>query len=89
MGGGGKYHCTVGLLFDCFGISCITDKICFYLQNRLIQTKQEVSGTVILPPLVREREITIYVFFLFISQKQQKYTNLFLIYVCHLLNDKI
>jgi hypothetical protein len=30
-----------------------TDNFCFYLQNRLIQTsKQEVNGTVILPPLV-------------------------------------
>ncbi len=27
-----------------------TDNFCFYLQNRLIQTKQEVNGTVILPP---------------------------------------
>ncbi len=35
----GKYHCTVDLLFDWFGISCvITDNFCFYLQNRLIQT---------------------------------------------------
>jgi len=35
----GKFHCTVDLLFDCFGISCmITDNFCFYLQNRLIQT---------------------------------------------------
>jgi hypothetical protein len=38
---GGKYHCTVDLLFDWFGISCITsDNFCFYLQNRLIQTGQ-------------------------------------------------
>jgi hypothetical protein len=37
----GKYHCTVDLLFGWFGISCITtDKFCFYLQNRLIQTSQ-------------------------------------------------
>jgi len=35
----GKYHCTIDLLFDTFGISCmITDNFCFYLQNRLIQT---------------------------------------------------
>jgi hypothetical protein len=35
------YHCTVDLLFDCFGISCMTtDNFCFYLQNRLIQTSQ-------------------------------------------------
>jgi hypothetical protein len=37
----GKYHCTVDLLFDWFGISCMTtDNYCFYLQNRLIQTSQ-------------------------------------------------
>ena len=37
----GKYHCTVDLLFDWFGISCLTtDNFCFYLQNRLIQTSQ-------------------------------------------------
>jgi hypothetical protein len=29
-----------------------TDNFCFYLQKRLIQPKQEVNGTVILPPLV-------------------------------------
>jgi hypothetical protein len=37
----GKYHCTVNLLFDWFGISCMTtDNYCFYLQNRLIQSSQ-------------------------------------------------
>ncbi len=36
-----KYHCTVDLLFDWFGICCMTtDNFCFYLQNRLIQTSQ-------------------------------------------------
>jgi hypothetical protein len=31
----------VDLLFDWFGICCMTtDKFCFYLQNRLIQTGQ-------------------------------------------------
>jgi hypothetical protein len=50
----GKYHCTIDLLFDWFGISCMTpDNLCFYLQSMLIQTvKQEVNGTVILPFLV-------------------------------------
>ncbi len=38
---GGKYHCTVNLLFDWFEISCMTtDNFCFRLQNRLIQTSQ-------------------------------------------------
>jgi hypothetical protein len=33
----GKYHCTIDLLFDWFGISCMTtDNFCFYLQNRLV-----------------------------------------------------
>ncbi len=37
----GKYHCIVDLLFDWFGISCMTtDNFCFHLQNRLIQTSQ-------------------------------------------------
>ncbi len=45
----------IDLMFDWFGISCMTtDNFCFYLQNRLIQTsqKQEVNDTVMLPPLV-------------------------------------
>ncbi len=37
----GKNHCIVDLLFDWFGISCMTTaNCCFYLQNRLIQTSQ-------------------------------------------------
>jgi hypothetical protein len=37
----GKYHCTIDLLIDWFGIGCVTtDNFCFYLQNRLIQTSQ-------------------------------------------------
>ncbi len=37
----GKYHCTVDLLFDGFGIGClITGNFCFYLRNRLMQTSQ-------------------------------------------------
>jgi hypothetical protein len=37
----GKYHCTIDLLFDWFGISCmINDNFCFYLQNRLIKNSQ-------------------------------------------------
>ncbi len=36
-----KYHCTIDLLFDWFGISCMTtDNFCFYLQNKLVQTSQ-------------------------------------------------
>ncbi len=38
---GEKYHSTIDLQFDWFGISCMTtDNFCFYLQNRLIQTSQ-------------------------------------------------
>ncbi len=38
---GGKYHCTIDLRFDWFGILCMTtDNFCFYLQNRLIQISQ-------------------------------------------------
>ncbi len=37
----GGSNTTVDLLFDWFGISCMTtDNFCFYLQNRLIQTSQ-------------------------------------------------
>ncbi len=37
----GKYHCTIDLLSDWFGISCMmTGNFCFYLQDRLIQTSQ-------------------------------------------------
>ncbi len=37
----GKYHCTIDLLFDWFGMNyMITDNFWFYLQNRLFQTSQ-------------------------------------------------
>ncbi len=37
----GKYHCTIDLLFDWFGISSMTtDNFCSYLQNRLIKTSK-------------------------------------------------
>ncbi len=37
----GEYHCNIDLLFNWFGISCMTtENFCFYLQNRLIQTSQ-------------------------------------------------
>ncbi len=36
-----KGDCTIDLLFDWFGISCMTtDNFCFYFQNRLIQISQ-------------------------------------------------
>ncbi len=45
-----KGEVSLYLLFDWFGISCMTtDNFCFYLQNRLIQTSQtggqQYSGT--------------------------------------------
>jgi len=40
-GNNGEYHCTVDLLFDWFGISCMTsDNFYFYFQKRLIQNSQ-------------------------------------------------
>jgi hypothetical protein len=37
----GEVSLYVDLLFDWFGISCMTNDIfCFYLQNRLIRTSQ-------------------------------------------------
>jgi hypothetical protein len=49
-----KYHCTVDLLFDWFGLVSFANK------NKNVSrhtadskpVKQEVNGTVILPPLV-------------------------------------
>ncbi len=35
-----KYHYTIDLLFDWFGISCMTTHHFFYWQNRPIQTSQ-------------------------------------------------
>jgi hypothetical protein len=46
---------TVDFLFDWFGISCMTnDNFLFLYANRLNSkpVKQEVNGTMILPPLV-------------------------------------
>jgi hypothetical protein len=51
----GKYHCTIDLLSDWFGISCIaTDNFCFLIckTDWSKPVKQEVNGTVILPSLV-------------------------------------
>ncbi len=51
----GKYHCTIDLLFDWFGISCLTNDnfFVFICKTDLSKpVKQEFNGTVILPPLV-------------------------------------
>ncbi len=51
---GGKYHCTIDLLFDWFGLVCfaiITKIVCCHTANSK-PVKQEVNGTVIPPPLV-------------------------------------
>jgi len=43
----GKYHSTVELLFDWFGISCmIAANFCLYLQNRLIPNQSNRRSTV-------------------------------------------
>jgi len=50
----GRYHCTVDLLFDWLGL------VCFKIKTKIVSShtvdskpvKQEVNGTVILPPLV-------------------------------------
>ena len=50
----GKYHCTIDLLFDWFGLVCFANKnknfSCHTADSETV--KQEVNGTVILPPLV-------------------------------------
>ncbi len=51
----GKYHCTIDLLFDWFGLVCFA-----YKKTKIVSlhtadskpVKQEVNNTVILPPLV-------------------------------------
>jgi hypothetical protein len=50
----GKYHCTVDLLFDWFGLVCFTNKTKIVSSHRADSepAKQEVNGTVTLPPLV-------------------------------------
>ena len=51
----GKYHCTVDLLFDWLGMSCMTTDNFFVFickTDQCKQVKQEVNGTVILPLLV-------------------------------------
>jgi hypothetical protein len=49
----GKYHCTIDLLLDWFGLVCFANKNKnFKLSYSWFQTsQQEVNGTVILPPL--------------------------------------
>jgi hypothetical protein len=50
----GKYHFTIDLLFDWFGIVVLQIKTkivsCYIADSKPV--KQEVNGTVILPPLV-------------------------------------
>ncbi len=50
----GKYHCTVDLLFDWFGLVCFANKnknvSCHTANSKPV--KQEVNGMVILPPLL-------------------------------------
>ncbi len=51
---GGKYHCTIDLLLDWFGLVCFANKTKIVSSHRADSkpVKQEVNGTVILPPLV-------------------------------------
>jgi hypothetical protein len=49
-----KYHCTVNLLFDLFGLVCFANKNkhCNWHTADSKPVKQEVNCTVILPPSV-------------------------------------
>jgi len=51
---GGKYHCTIDLLFDLFGLACFGNKTkivsCHTADSKPV--KQEVSGTMKVPLLV-------------------------------------
>jgi hypothetical protein len=48
----GKHHCTIDLLFEWIGISCMTThNFCFISKTDITEpVKQEVNRTVILPP---------------------------------------
>jgi hypothetical protein len=47
----GEHNCTVGLLFDLFGLVCFVNKNrCNTADSKPV--KQEANSTVILPPLV-------------------------------------
>ena len=49
----GKYHCTIDLLFDWFGLACFANKnknSCHTADSKPVT--QEVNGTVIFTPLV-------------------------------------
>ncbi len=50
----GKYHCTIDLLFDWFGLVCLANKTKIVSSHTADSkpVKQEVNGTMILPPLV-------------------------------------
>jgi hypothetical protein len=50
----GEYHCTIDLLFDWFGLVCFSNKSKFFSFHTAYSkpVKQEVNGTVILPPSV-------------------------------------
>jgi hypothetical protein len=50
----GKYHCSIDLRFDWFRLVCFANKmrIASYHRADSKRVKQEVNGTVILPPLV-------------------------------------
>ncbi len=50
----GMYHCTIDLLFDWFELVCLANKTKFVSCHKTNSKpiKQEVNGTVILPPLV-------------------------------------
>jgi hypothetical protein len=49
----GKYHCTINLLFDWFVLVCFANKTKLFSKHTADSkpVKQEVNGTVILPPL--------------------------------------
>ncbi len=50
----GKYHCTIDLLFDWFGLVCFANKtkiVCSHTADSK-PVKQEVNCTMILPPFV-------------------------------------
>jgi hypothetical protein len=47
----GEVYCTIDLLFDWFGLVCFAKNVSFHTAHSK-PVKQEVNGTVVLPPLV-------------------------------------
>ncbi len=71
----GKYHCTIDLLFDWFGLVCFAKKIvsCHTADSKPV--KQEVNSTAILPPLVFPAPIFPHITYIFLKWCNDKWNS--------------